>query len=207
MPIAVAAGIATGVFSGLLLLRSGDPVQAAKQSGPRATVTTGEAEADAGVTRAAVIADSAPPATIAVAVADAGATATAPARDAATRVATASQDAATEVAVAEPDRDETRDDPGGDRPKVVKQTVTLSFDVSPSSPRDLVIRVDGERVRGTEHKLTIRGDRERVRVVARAAGFLTWRRRVTVRGDDTIHIRLRRPSVSDDEGPGSLLEF
>lgn len=196
MPIAVAAGVATGVLVGLLMLHAGEPAKAASEGGPRAV----NVAAEPGPTAAH---QKAPPV-----IADARAKVTAAAADAHPAVAMAAPADAAPVATTSTEPETTAGEPGdGNEAEPALEKATLTFEVTPRSLSDLVIRVDGERIHGAESEVTLKDGRARVRVSARAAGYLTWRRKITVHGDDIVHIRLRQPSLHSSEGPGGSLDF
>jgi hypothetical protein len=83
--------------------------------------------------------------------------------------------------------------------------VTLTFVVVPADVAGLKITVDGDLVAGASHSLAVDGGRKVV-VAARARGYVTWSRSVTVRADQTFTIKLQRPAQSDS-GPGGGLDL
>lgn len=110
----------------------------------------------------------------------------------------------------EPDRGpepDTGNDPSPelDRDETRTTSILLSFDVQPASAPELHITVDGQKVTGSSHALTITGQKS-VKIVARARGYRTWSKTLTVRGDKSIDIKLRRPTKTSG-GPGGSLDL
>jgi hypothetical protein len=86
------------------------------------------------------------------------------------------------------------------------RTVTLRFEVRPPDAQGVEITVDGRTVTGRSHAIEVEGASRRVRVAARARGFLTWSRQLTIGRDRWVRIELER-FVPIEEGPGGLIDL
>jgi hypothetical protein len=87
----------------------------------------------------------------------------------------------------------------------IPERATLSFAVRPDQLPGFGLTVNGEGVSGEKHSVTLGGRVRKVQVVARARGYRTWSRTVTVRGDQTVRIDLKRPRA--DSAPGGLIDL
>jgi hypothetical protein len=183
LPVAIVAGLAVGVLAGILVLRAG--------GGAPADLVADEADHEPTDPRVALAADAAPAADEAE-----PQVALAPGHDAGPL---APPDAAPPDAAAPAEEDEDEEELG-------PRTVTLRFDVRPEDATGVEITVDGQAVSGRAHAIEVEGRGRRVRVVARARGFLTWSRNVAVGRDRWLRIELER-FIPLDEGPGGLIDL
>jgi hypothetical protein len=184
LPIAVAAGLATGVFAGLLVVRGGIP----PGPSPAEIVLGGGAAADAG----AIATRPPTPPTPPPGPADAGPRVVAAAPpDAGPRV----------VAAAPPDAGPKVAPP----PVAATRDVVLSFVVEPP---DAIATIDGEQVVAGRHVVhQVGGEPRKVKLEIRAPGFRTHRERLEVGLDRTVEIKLRKERKKPPPGPGDLIDL
>jgi hypothetical protein len=78
---------------------------------------------------------------------------------------------------------------------------TVTFAVSPANV-GASIAVDGQVVTGTTTTLSFPGPQKSARVVVKAPGFRDYERSVTVRGDQTVEIKLQRKAQGASSGGG-----
>lgn len=223
LPIAVAAGLACGVFSGMFIVhrahaspghsgrvapappsRSPQPSAGAK-SAPSGGIATGAGTSQPSrrATAPAAAQDAGRPA-----VAHAGKSASG--AGSATPAASATADAAPKTHPAAVATTGTAGSASssahGSHASAAPATATLHFDVRPPQATGLAISVDGKPISGTALTVTLDGGKKRVKVVARARGYLTWSHHVTVRHDETVRIHLRHPKPRS-AGPGGLISL
>jgi hypothetical protein len=186
LPIVVAAGLAVGVFAGLLLVRArggGPELPDPAAADERAATAVRPATADAGARPAAepAVADAAPVRP------DAGAPDAAPRHH---------HHHHHEDDVAEAGSEESSS----------HRTAVLRFAIRPPGVEGVRITVDGAAVDGASRPVDLSDGPERVKVVVRARGYLTWSRRITVRHDQTVRVELERPGPVSG-GPGGLIDL
>jgi hypothetical protein len=87
----------------------------------------------------------------------------------------------------------------------VPKSASIKFIVNPASAPGLKISVNGSQVSGSSFPLTLGGKPKKVRVVAKARGYRTWRRAYTIRRNQTIRISLKRPKPTSS--PGGLIDL
>jgi hypothetical protein len=174
LPILVSAGLAVGVFTGLMVA-----VGDGKKGEPVGGGTTAAAAIDAG--------------------GGATATVTAP-----IDAATATPDAGTTVATS------ATPDAGAAKPTPAIKKATLSFEPTPA---DAQIFVDGKQIDGTSYEVELSGDKVEVEVVAKADGFKQFSKKISLRGDTTLPIKMSkkgnigRPHTPRPNGPGGLIDL
>jgi len=230
LPLVVAAGLAIGVFGGLIII-NGTGKAKAGESEKEAAI----ASPDAGATEVAVAPtiDAAVLVQPAAAIIDAGVVDAAPAIElaklepdaaAATAPSSSSRSSSSSSSSSPSSSSSSRRNPrttrtgssnddatftpgvfGDSSADPVADSATLRFDVTPPGPPGLSVSVDGAKVSGSSHTLKLGGTARKVKVEASAKGYRSWERSYTVRRDQTIRIRLRRPK--SDSAPGGLIDL
>jgi hypothetical protein len=225
LPIAVAAGLAIGVFGGLLIVRgTGSAVaeeneSAADESGDdnkgelRPITTPSDGDKDDGDKDVAAKDnkddgdkdDGSSDPDDGSADTDGGSTETAAGGDAAdagaATVATAPDAGAGEVAKVV--------DPVAPAPVITDAKIT--FDVAPepaTQAEGYALLVDDVAVVGTELVVKLEDGKKRIRVTVSAPGYRKYSRRYTIKGDQLLKVRLKRPGkTTGGSGPGSLIDL
>jgi len=230
LPLVVAAGLAIGVFGGLIIINGTG--KATAEEGAQPTAQAAAVAADAAPAKEIAQASSIDAAAVAqpAAVIDAGLVDAGPAiaiaklEPDAAPAASSSSSSSSKSSSSSSHRN-SRNSRTGDRKSDVRnddatftpgafadssadpvaESATLRFDVTPPAPPGLKVTVDGSSVSGSSYTLKLGGDAKKVKVEAGATGYRTWSRSYTVRRDQTIRIRLRRPK--SDSSPGGLIDL
>jgi hypothetical protein len=214
LPIAVAAGLAIGVFGGLMIVRgtgpavaesSGESVESATKDDdkPAEPSEAGKAAERDGPERDAAERDDTAEGREAGDKAAEGDKAGDKAAEGGTSMTSATVDSRKPIAG-------TAGDTTATKPELGSGSATLTFDVGPAdavAAAGYSLTVDGASVTGSTFAVTLDDGKKRVLVVAKADGFKTYTRRLAVTSDQTLKIRLRRPSRPTTSGPGSLIDL
>ncbi len=197
LPIAVAAGLAVGVFLGLIVVKgtgsaSADEVAVTDSDGDAGAEVATNGGADAGSAVATASLDAA------AKVASSG--------DAKTTAVASSPDAAVAVSPpTTPDRPQT--------PTITTATLRIKFrPANAPSKEGFSLTIDDLPVSGESHVITLTNGMKKIAVVAQAKGYKSYKRKYTIREDQVITVRLSRKGSGGTKrppgnGPGSIIDL